>query len=207
MCARCSEQLASQATITSLAAAVDGAQLAAAKAQHPLASEDRQAVAEGLARLASGLPPAEAASAATAIVSPLLQRLQQLMSSSGAQVNHVASSVERQASHTAGLHTDCMLGAISVVDLPRVSELKALAMRDAGSEPGQDAARAAAQELSVLATVFKHLEFAKGCAVNGQPHPATHLLQTAYPTLNALLQQQVRQHVSCLLPHDVSGCA
>ena len=74
---------------------------------------------------------------------------------------------------------------------PRVSELKALAMRDAGSEPGQDAARAAAQELSVLATVFKHLEFAKGCAVNGQPHPATHLLQTAYPTLDALLQQQV----------------
>jgi hypothetical protein len=90
MCARCSEQLASQATITSLAAAVEGAQLAAAKAQHPLTSEDRQAVAEGLARLASGLPPTEAASAATAIVTPLLQRLQQLISSSGAHFNHMA---------------------------------------------------------------------------------------------------------------------
>lgn len=83
MCARCSTQLASLATITSLAAAVDGALLAAAKAHHPLQGEDRQALAEGLARLASGLAPAEAASAATAVISPLLQRLQQLMSTSG----------------------------------------------------------------------------------------------------------------------------
>jgi hypothetical protein len=65
----------------------------------------------------------------------------------------------------------------------------------AGSQPGQDAARAAAEELSVLATVFKHLEFAKSNAANGQPHPATHLLQTAYPTLDALLQQQVHQQM------------
>lgn len=82
---------------------------------------------------------------------------------------------------------------------------KALALRDAGSEPGQDAARTAAQELSVLATVFKHLQFAKGCAVNGQPHPATHLLQTAYPTLVALLQQQVHQHIGCSLRMSLQG--
>lgn len=74
-------------------------------------------------------------------------------------------------------------------------------MCSAGSEPGPDAARAAAEEVSVLATVFKHLEFAKAGAAAGQPHPSTHLLQTAYPTLDALLQLQVRhqQEVALLL--------
>lgn len=57
----------------------------------------------------------------------------------------------------------------------------------------------------MLATVFKHLEFAKGSAVNGQPHPATHLLQTAYPTLDALLQQQVFQHIGGSLCMCVPG--
>ena len=55
----------------------------------------------------------------------------------------------------------------------------------------------------MLATVFKHLEFVKSNAADGQPHPATHLLQTAYPTLDALLQQEVHQdmcrHVLSLL--------
>ena len=98
-----------------------------------------------------------------------------------------------------------MPSKISLVSHPKPKQADVLALQCAGSEPGQDAARAAAQELSVLATVFKHLEFAKGCAVNGQPHPATHLLQTAYPTLDALLQQQVYQHTGCSLRVCVPG--
>ncbi len=43
-----------------------------------------QAVAEGLAKLAGGLPPDEAATAGMTIISPTLQRLQQLINSSGA---------------------------------------------------------------------------------------------------------------------------
>lgn len=48
-----------------------------------------------------------------------------------------------------------------------------------------------ADEVLILSTVFKHLEFARAAAA-GQTHPATQLLQSAYPTLDALLQLQVR---------------
>ena len=64
----------------------------------------------------------------------------------------------------------------------------------AGADAGAGAAQAAAEEVLVLSTVFRHLEFAKRASA-AQPHPATQLLQTAYPTLGALLQLQVHNDV------------
>mmetsp|Transcript_17088 Transcript_17088/g.51068 ORF Transcript_17088/g.51068 Transcript_17088/m.51068 type:complete len:994 (+) Transcript_17088:167-3148(+) len=78
LCLKCSGHLATPASLAALTPAVS------ATSQH-LRLVDRQALAEGLARLGGRLPAAEAAEAGVNLVTPALQLLQRLLDGSGHQ--------------------------------------------------------------------------------------------------------------------------